>query len=87
MTNDSFPFPSPSKAPDTVTETDDTINPILMSLSASLPSQIVSGFPVNRPISACGTAIQRIVPITITITIRNNADRKISFTLFDSPAP
>lgn len=35
MTNDSFPFPSPSKAPDTVTETDDTINPILMSLSAS----------------------------------------------------
>lgn len=56
MTNDSFPFPSPSKAPDTVTETDDTINPILMSLSASLPSRIVSGFPVNRPISACGTA-------------------------------
>ena len=40
MTNDSFPFPSPSKAPDTVTETDDTINPILMSLSASLPSRI-----------------------------------------------
>ena len=40
ITNDSFPFPSPSNAPDTVTETDDAINPMLIRRSASF--QIVS---------------------------------------------
>ena len=87
MIRDSLPFPSPSNAPDTVTETDDTIKPILISRRASLPNAIVSGLPVNSPISDCGTAIHRIVPITMTTAIRNSADWKISLTRFDSPAP
>ena len=87
ITNDSFPFPSPSNAPDTVTETDDAINPMLIRRSASFPNCIVSGLLVNNPMSVCGTAIQSIVPITMTPAINTSADRKISLTRFDSPAP
>ena len=36
--NDGIPFPSPSKAPEDVTDTADTINPILIMLSAVTPN-------------------------------------------------
>ena len=44
IVSDGPPIPSPSSAPEAMTETAETINPRLMIRRASLPAATVSGF-------------------------------------------
>ncbi len=65
MIRDGPPLPSPSKAPDEVTETEDTRNPALMMRSARSPALIVPGALVNRLMSQPGANRQINVPIVM----------------------
>ena len=56
------PFPSPSSAPQAVTDREDTIKPMLMIRRADFPARMVSAFDVNIPIREPGTARQTTVP-------------------------
>ena len=82
-----MPFPSPSRTPENVTETEDTTNPKLMILSAAPPISIVARLVVNNPISCCGIAQEIAIPITITSAINPMEVCVIFFTLSYSPAP
>ena len=87
ITRDWVPLPSPSNAPQAVTEIADGINPTQMILSAVVPIFTVSGFSVNIPISDADAARQRIVPASMIIPFRQREIPKIFFTRFVSPAP
>ena len=54
--NDGIPFLSPSNAPQQMTDTDEAINPILITFNAVIPFCIVTAFSVNNPISCPGIA-------------------------------
>ena len=85
--NDGRPFPSPSKAPDDVTDTADTINPILIMLSAVTPNLSVLGFAVNIPNSVDGIIHESAVPKAIIIADSKSAVLYICLTRLCSPAP
>lgn len=87
ITRDGIPIPKPSKAPQEVTETDETINPVLIIRSAVVPAWIVSIFEVNRLISCVGIRRHKMVPNTIMIVISDRAVVYIFLTLLYSPAP
>lgn len=87
ITRDWVPLPSPSNAPEAVTEIADGINPILIIRNAVVPSLIVSGFSVNIPINDPDNAKQMIVPASMIIPFRQADSPKSFFTLFTSPAP
>ena len=87
ITSDWVPLPSPSNAPEAVTETADGINPMLIILSAAVPSLTVSGFSVNNPINGADATKQIIVPASMIIPFRQRESPNIFFTLFVSPAP
>ena len=50
-TSEAVPLPSPSSAPQEVTETEDTRKPAQMIRRAVFPAEMVSGLVVNIPIS------------------------------------
>ncbi len=85
--NDGRPFPRPSKAPDDVTDTADTINPILIMLSAVTPNLSVSGLVVNIPNSVDGIIHESAVPKAIIIADNKSAVLYICLTRLCSPAP
>lgn len=62
MTKEGTPFPNPSKAPEEVTETDETMKPPLMIRRAVAPADMVSRLDVKRPISCPGRIRQIAVP-------------------------
>ena len=83
MNSDGIPLPSPSKAPEHVTETADTAKPQLMYLRAVTPIYIVSGFAVNNPISWYGITQASIIIDTVSFIAVLN----ILSTRLCSPAP
>ena len=72
---DGSPSPSPSSAPEAVTETADTIKPRLIKCRAVIPSWRVSGLEVNSPNSLSGMNQERMVPRAIIIAERARAVR------------
>ena len=84
---DWVPFPSPSNAPEDVTETADTINPALMMRRAVCPARIVSGLSVNTPISCLAHVSHATVPRSIMIPLIHRVIPYIFLTLPCSPAP
>lgn len=62
MTRDFSPMPSPSNAPEAVTDIVDMINPRQIMRSAVLPACIVLGLVENSPISWPGIIRHIIVP-------------------------
>ena len=68
--NDGIPFLSPSNAPQQMTDTDEAINPILITFNAVIPFCIVTAFSVNNPISCPGIAKHIIVPTDIIKSTR-----------------
>lgn len=58
-------MPMPSRAPEDVTDTEDTIKPALMMRRAAAPAWLVSGFSVKSPIRRRGTVRQTRVPATM----------------------
>ena len=52
--NDGIPFLSPSNAPQQMTDTDEAINPILITFNAVIPFCIVTAFIVSHFIGAVG---------------------------------
>ena len=64
-TSEALPRPSPSSAPQDVTDTEETRKPAQMIRRAVLPAEIVSGLVVNIPISCPGTVRQMIVPTSM----------------------
>ena len=62
ITRDWTPMPIPSRAPDAVTETVETINPALMIRRAVPPAMIVSALSVKAPISVLAIVRQSSVP-------------------------
>lgn len=87
MISECTPFPRPSSAPLQITDTDEAMKPRLMTLSATLPACIVTGFAVNSPISCPGIARQITVPTVIITSTRIRPSRKILCTRLCSPAP
>lgn len=81
------PFPSPSRAPQQVTETADTMKPRLMMCRAVTPIQTVSVLAVNNPIRLSGISQESIVPMTMTPAVSARVVWKIFFTRVFSPAP
>ena len=73
MMRDRVPFPSPSNAPEDVTETADTIKPALMMRRAVCPARIVSGLSVNSPISCPADVRHATVPKSIMIPLIHSA--------------
>ena len=65
MIKDGVPFPNPSRAPEDVTETEETRKPPLIIRRAKAPADIVSWFDVKRLISCPGRIRQMAVPNTI----------------------
>ena len=63
--SEGIPLPSPSSAPEAVTDTEDTINPALIILKAAAPADIVVSLEVNNPISVSG--IHKHTAVTIHI--------------------
>ena len=55
----------PSKAPEDVTDTDETMKPALMMRSAAAPACTVFELSVKSPISRWGTVRQIKVPATM----------------------
>ena len=84
---DCVPFPSPSSAPEDVTETDETIKPALMMRRAFCPDKTVSGLLVNRLISCFDAVRHRTVPKTMMIQLIQRVMSYILLTLLCSPAP
>ena len=87
MISECTPFPRPSSAPLQITDTDEAMKPRLMTLSATLPACIVTGFAVNSPISCPGTARQITVPTVIITSTRIRPSRKLLCTRLCSHAP
>ena len=56
MAREGSPFPSPSRAPERVTDTAETTKPRLITRRATAPMATVSGLAVNRPMSWAGMA-------------------------------
>ena len=65
----------------------DTINPILIMLSAVTPNLSVSGFAVNIPNSVDGIIHESAVPKAIIIADNKSAVLYICLTRLCSPAP
>ena len=63
------PIPSPSRAPEEITETVEARKPMLMIRRAEVPAEMVSLPEVNRLISSEGIAWQRTVPKTIIVSV------------------
>ena len=82
-----IPLPSPSSAPEAVTDTEDTINPALIILKAAAPADIVVSLEVNNPISVSGIHKHTAVPIHIITRTMPVAVAYIFLTRFASPAP
>ena len=61
------PLPSPSRAPEAVTDTDDTIKPALIIFKADTPAVIVFSLLVNKPISVPGIHKHIMVPMHMII--------------------
>ena len=59
-------MPSPSSAPDEVTDTAEITKPIQIRRSAVLPMAIVSAFSVKSPMSLAGKSAHMIVPVSYT---------------------
>ena len=70
-----------------VTDTDDTIKPALIILSALAPALIVFALVVNKPISLSGISRHIAVPAHIIINTIIVAVEYIFLTLLCSPAP
>ena len=87
MQRDGTPFPSPSKAPEQVTDTADIMKPRLIIRSAVTPFASVSDWLVNNPISHAGTAQESTIPTAMTPAVRARVVWKIFRTLNFSPAP
>lgn len=75
MIKDGLPMPKPSKAPHEMTETAETINPILMIRRAALPAMMVSVLVENKPISCPGISQHNTVPAVIMQAERTRAIR------------
>ena len=58
-------MPIPSRAPDAVTETVETMNPALMIRRAAPPAAMVSALSVKAPISVLEIVSQSTVPAAI----------------------
>ena len=69
ISNEGMPFPSPSSAPEDVTETAETIKPAPMIRRAVFPVWIVASVWVNSPISWPGISRHITVPSTIMIPL------------------
>ena len=69
MIKEENPLPSPSKAPEAVTETADTIKPRQIMCRARVPSAIVSGFAVKSAISGFAANRQPKVPASIMAVV------------------
>ena len=67
---DGNPIPSPSKAPELVTETEDTRNPRQIIRRAEEPIFMVAGVVVNRWIRVPGMHKHRTVPIAMIARTR-----------------
>ena len=65
--SDGMPMPSPSSAPDEVTDTAEIIKPIQIRRSAVLPMAIVSALSVKSPMSLAGKSAHMIVPPPISL--------------------
>ena len=87
ITSEGVPLPSPSSAPEAVTETAETKKPALMMRSAVSPARMVSGVCVNRPISCPGITRQTTVPSSMIAPLMHSTTRKICRTRPCSPAP
>ena len=75
MTSDCVPLPRPSSAPAEMTDTDDTIKPMLMRRSAVSPAAMVASDEVNSPISVSGTSRQMSVPAAMITPLIARATR------------
>ena len=73
MTRDGVPFPIPSRAPEEVKETAETINPRLIRCRAVTPMEMVVSFAVKRPNSCAGISQQRAVPTAMIAADRISA--------------
>ena len=62
MTSEGTPIPSPSSAPQAMTETEEITKPRLIVRKAALPAAIVSAFCENSPINSAGTNQHSAVP-------------------------
>ena len=69
ISKEGTPFPSPSSAPEEVTETAETINPAPMMRRAVSPAWIVVSVWVNSPINRPGISRQITVPSAIMIPL------------------
>ena len=65
MMSEGVPMPSPSSAPEEVTDTAETMKPALMMRSAVAPASMVAGSSANSPISHFGAARNSAVPTTM----------------------
>ena len=73
MLMDGNPLPSPSNAPEHVTDTQEAKKPKLIICSALTPICIVSVFVVNNPIKADGNIQDNKVPTSMTAAVNSNA--------------
>ena len=80
-------MPRPSSAPLEITETEETINPMLIIRRAVLPTAIVSALVENNPINWLGINQQSMVPAVMIQTESISATRYILCTLSYSFAP
>ena len=81
MTNDGAPMPSPSRAPEAITETVETIKPRLMMRSAAAPARTVSSFCVKGLMSASGIAalmFEALYDAKINIQMISTSEIKVS---------
>ena len=70
MASDGIPCDKPSKVPEAVTETADTIKPKLMMRRAVAPISKVCALVVNSPIRFCGKSRHSTIPTAIIDAIR-----------------
>ena len=84
---DAVPFPRPSRAPDSITGTDEMMNPALMILMAEAPMLTISASLVNIPIRRPGIRRHTAVPASIIQATVMVAIFTISRTRSFLPAP
>ena len=87
ISKEGVPFPSPSNAPEDVTETAETINPAPMMRKARRQRQMCIRDRVNSPINCPGISRHITVPNTIMIPLMHKTILKIWLTRWCSPAP
>lgn len=75
ITSEGVPMPSPSRAPQEMMETEETIKPMLMIHKAVLPMAMVSALVENKPISCPGIVQHRMVPTAMMHAERVRATR------------